>query len=227
MEAKCGVQFRGRYLYQQHNLNQISVDTTVQTVDFISEINFQRFGFFGSINRSFLEERLLLSFGLRTDWNNWSESMSNPIDQLSPRLSASYSITPELSIQANVGRYYQLPPYTVMGFRDNQGDLVNRDNGVSYIQSDHLVAGLQYVFPSNTKVSVEGFYKVYDNYPFTLRDSINLANLGADFGVIGNEPVGSIGEGRSYGVEFLIQRKLYNGLFGIAGFDAGAKRIHR
>jgi hypothetical protein len=202
--------------YSNSTFNQISVDTNIQTVDFNSEINFQRFGFFGSINRSFLEERLLLSFGLRTDWNNWAESMSNPIDQLSPRFSLSYSITPELSFQANVGRYYQLPPYTVMGFRNNAEDLVNRDNGVTYIQSDHLVAGLQYVFPSNTKVSVEGFYKIYDNYPFTLRDSINLANLGADFGVIGNEEVVSIGEGRSYGVEFLIQRKLYNGLFGIA-----------
>ncbi|MFT4771381.1 MAG: hypothetical protein ACI9CP_001427 [Cryomorphaceae bacterium] len=202
--------------YTNSTFNQISVDTALRTIDFNSEINFQRFGFFGSINRSFLEERLLLSFGLRTDWNNWAESMSNPIDQLSPRFSLSYSITPELSFQANVGRYYQLPPYTVLGFRDNEGDLVNKDNGVSYIQSDHFVAGLKYIFPSNTKVSVEGFYKIYDNYPFATRDSINLANLGADFGVVGNEEVVSIGQGRAYGVEFLIQRKLYNGLFGIA-----------
>jgi len=202
--------------YSNSTFNQTSVDTSLLTVDFSSEINFQRFGFFGSINRSFLEERLLLSFGLRTDWNNWAESMSNPIDQLSPRFSLSYSITSEFSFQANVGRYYQLPPYTVLGFRDNSGDLVNRDNGVTYIQSDHYVAGFQYVFPSNTKISVEGFYKDYANYPFTTRDSINLANLGADFGVIGNEPVVSIGNGRSYGLEFLIQRKLYNGLFGIA-----------
>jgi len=202
--------------YSNSTFNQISVDTSVQTVNFNSEINFQRFGFFGSINRSFLEERLLLSFGLRSDWNNWAESMSNPIEQLSPRFSLSYSITPEFSFQANVGRYYQLPPYTVMGFRNNEGDLVNKENGVTYIQSDHYVAGFQYVFPSNTKVSVEGFFKDYADYPFTLRDSINLANLGADFGVIGNEPVVSIGNGRSYGLEFLIQRKLYNGLFGIA-----------
>jgi hypothetical protein len=34
--------------------------------------------------------------------------------------------------------------------------------------------------------------------------------------VVGNEEVVSIGQGRAYGVEFLIQRKLYNGLFGIA-----------
>lgn len=202
--------------YSNSTFNRISVDTTLAIVDFNSEINFQRFGFFGSVSKSYLEERLLLSFGLRTDWNNWAESMSNPIDQISPRFSLSYSITPELSFQANVGRYYQLPPYTVLGFRNNEGILTNKENGVSYIQSDHLVAGLQYVFPSNTKVSVEGFYKMYSDYPFTLRDSLNLANLGADFGVIGNEPVVSIGNGRSYGVEFLVQRKLYNGLFGIA-----------
>jgi hypothetical protein len=202
--------------YFNSTFNRISVDTSVSVVDFSSEINFQRFGFFGSINRSFLEERLLLSFGLRSDWNNWGESMSNPIDQLSPRFSLSYSITPELSFQANVGRYYQLPPYTVMGFRNNEGDLVNKENGVTYIQSDHYVAGFQYVFPSNTKISVEGFFKDYAGYPFTTLDSINLANLGADFGVIGNEPVVSIGEGRSYGLEFLVQRKLFNGLFGIA-----------
>jgi hypothetical protein len=103
-----------------------------------------------------------------------------------------------------------------MGYRDSEGNLVNRANNVTYIQNQHYVAGFQYVFKSNTKISVEGFYKVYDNYPFTLRDSINLANLGGDFGVIGNEPVVSIGEGRSYGLEFLVQRKLYKGLYGIA-----------
>jgi hypothetical protein len=202
--------------YFNSTFNRINVGSEVEVVDFVSEINFQRFGLFGSLNRSLFEERLLFSFGLRTDWNNWAESMGNPLDQLSPRVSLSYALTPELTVSANVGRYSQLPPYTVMGYRDNDGLLVNRENEVTYIHSNHYVAGLQYVFPGNTKVSVEGFYKQYENYPFTLRDSINLANLGADFGVIGNEPVVSTGEGRAYGVEFLVQRKLYNGLFGIA-----------
>ena len=55
---------------------------------------------------------------------------------------------------------------------------------------------------------MEGFYKKYENYPFLLGDSISLANLGGDFGVIGNEPVTSTSEGRSYGIEFLAQKKL-------------------
>ena len=202
--------------FTNETFNRISVGTDIETVDFFSEINFQRFGLFGSVNRSLFEDRLLLSFGIRTDWNNWAESMADPLDQISPRFSASYALTPELSLSGSIGRYYQLPPYTVLGFRDNEGTLVNKENGVTYIQSDHYVAGIQYVFPSNTKVSVEGFFKDYADYPFAIRDSINLANLGADFGVIGNEPVVSIGQGRAYGVEFLVQRKLYNGLFGIA-----------
>ncbi len=188
----------------------------LRTVDFDSRVRFQRFGLFGSVSRTILEERLLLSLGVRTDWNNFVSSMANPIDQFSPRFSVSYNLTPELTVNANVGRYFQLPPYTVFGFRDEDDRLVNRDNQIKYITNDHLVAGLQYVFPRNTKVSVEGFYKVYDNYPFSLRDSISLANQGADFGVIGNEAVISAGQGRAYGVEFLVQRKLYKGLYGIA-----------
>lgn len=203
--------------YKNSTFNRIlTTNDGLQTIDFSSTLNFQKYGLFGQLSRSLFKQRLLLSFGIRTDWNNYSADMSNPIDQLSPRFSLSYSILPELTFNANVGRYYQLPPYTVLGYRDNQGNLVNKSNNISYIQNQHLVAGLQYVFKSNTKVSVEGFYKVYDHYPFTLRDSINLANLGGDFGVIGNEPVVSIGEGRSYGVEFLVQRKLYKGLYGIA-----------
>lgn len=204
-------------VYKNATFNRIvTTNEGIQLIDFSSKLNFQKFGLFGQLSRSLLKERLLLSFGIRTDWNNYSSDMSNPIDQLSPRFSLSYSILPELTFNANAGRYFQLPPYTVLGYRDNAGNLVNRNNAVTYIENQHLVAGFQYVFKSNTKVSVEGFYKKYNNYPFTLRDSINLANLGGNFGVIGNEPVVSTGNGRAYGLEFLVQRKLYKGLYGIA-----------
>ncbi len=50
--------------------------------------------------------------------------MNNPFKQASPRLSLSYSLSPEWFINANAGRYYQLPSYTTMGYADEQGDLV-------------------------------------------------------------------------------------------------------
>jgi len=64
-------------------------------------------------------------------------------------------------------------------------------------------------------LSAEGFYKVYNKYPFLVRDSISLANLGSNFGVIGNEEVVSTSKGRSLGIEVLAQQKLYKGFYGI------------
>ena len=46
---------------------------------------------------------------------------------------------------------------------------------------------MQYATQKNSKLSIEGFLKLYDNYPFLLNDSISFANLGGDFGVIGND----------------------------------------
>jgi len=53
---------------------------------------------------------------------------------------------------------------------------------------------------------------------FSVDKQISLANLGADFGVIGNEAVQSTGEGRAYGLEFLLQQKLYKGFYGILAY---------
>jgi len=38
---------------------------------------------------------------------------------------------------------------------------------------------------------------------------VALANLGADFGVVGNEDVSFDGKGIAYGTEFFLQQKLH------------------
>jgi hypothetical protein len=69
-----------------------------------------------------------------------------------------------------------------------------------------------------SRFSLEGFYKNYTRYPFSLEQGISLANLGSDFGVIGNEAVNSSSEGRALGVEFLYQQRLYKGFYGILAY---------
>jgi len=174
--------------YTNSTFQKTVVNDEVTTIDFDSEFTMQKYSFFTHVSRAFYNERLSLSVGLRSDANSYSDEMSNFIDQLSPRFSASYQFTEKFSASFNLGRYYQLPAYTVMGYRDNDGNLVNKENGITYIQSDHIVGGVQYNPTRYSKISVEGFYKKYDNYPFLTNDSISLANLGGDFGVIGNEP---------------------------------------
>ena len=187
-------------------------------VDFSSQLDFSKFAGFGQISYPFFDRRLVTSFGLRTDFTNYDESMSNPLDQLSPRLSLTYNISDQFNLNFNAGIYHQLPPYTVMGYRSNDGELVNKTNNVSYITNKQLVFGGEYYSSNGGRISLEGFYKGYTNYPFLLKDSISLANLGADFGVIGNEPAVSTSEGRSYGVELLLQQKIYKGFYGLAAF---------
>ena len=201
--------------YTNSTYNKISSPLGAILIDFNSKLNFFKYSLFGQASKGLFEQRMTVSLGLRTDFNSYSKQMANPINQLSPRLSLAYSLTPKVSLNFNTGRYFQLPAYTILGYRDMMGDLVNKANDVTYIAVNHIVAGLEYNPNRNLRMTMEGFYKQYNNYPFSLRDSVSLANLGADFGVIGNEPVVSSSKGRSYGVEFLAQQRLFKGFYGI------------
>ncbi|MDP5171861.1 MAG: TonB-dependent receptor [Bacteroidia bacterium] len=189
-------------------------------VDFESSLDFHKYGAFAQVSKSLLKDRLTLSLGTRMDGNSYSEEMQKLWKQFSPRFSASYAITPKLSANFNTGIFYQLPPYTVLGYRDTDTDeLVNKN--VSYIRNRHVVAGFAYDAPNNARISIEGYYKTYENYPLLLRDSISLANIGGDFGVVGNEAVASINEGRTYGMEILVQQRFYKGFYGILAYTLG------
>ncbi len=205
-------------IYTNSTYNQIVVNGAVDVIDFESRLPVNKFAVFSQVSKELVKNRLMVSFGVRLDCNDYSEEMSNPLDQMSPRLSASYSVTEKLKANFNVGRYFQLPPYTIMGYRDNNALLANKENNITYIQSDHFIAGLEFNPSLLSKVTVEGFYKTYDNYPFLTRDSLSLANLGGDFGVIGNEPVTSTSYGRTYGLELLVQQKLLSSVYGILSY---------
>jgi hypothetical protein len=98
------------------------------------------------------------------------------------------------------------------------GDLVNKSNNLTYIQADHFVFGAEYLTKLNSRFTLEGFFKKYDKYPFSIKDSLSLANVGSDFGIVGNEAVSSNSKGRTYGAEFLYQQKLFKGFYAILAY---------
>ncbi len=181
---------------------------TVTRINYSSDLDFFKWNVFAQVSKGYLDEKLMLSLGARSDANSYSARMSNLLDQLSPRFSASYSLTPKMMLNFNVGRYFQLPAYTTMGYRLPSGELVNKTNGLKYIQADHLVAGIDYRRNDKSKITLEGFYKIYNYYPFSLSDSVSLASKGADFGVVGNEGVIPVSKGNSWGVELYYREKL-------------------
>lgn len=204
--------------YTNSTFNKKELNGQVILVDFDSKLVLQKYALFSQISKEFFADKLTLSMGIRSDFSDYSSEMINPIEQLAPRISASYDVAEKWSINFNVGRFYQLPAYTVMGFRNNTNELVNKKNNLKYIQADHLVGGLAFNPSKFAKITLEGFYKNYTKYPFLLGDSISLANLGADFGVIGNEAVKSISEGRSYGLELMIQQRQLGTVYGILSY---------
>ncbi|MFD1551536.1 TonB-dependent receptor [Putridiphycobacter roseus] len=204
--------------YNNNSFNRVVINGAVKEINLNSALNFVKYGVFAQTSRNIFNNRLSLSLGIRTDANSYSSDMSNPLNQISPRFSASYALTDKWKINASIGRYFQLPAYTVLGYRNEANELVNKANGVQYIRADHFVAGLEYRPSEFSKITLEGFYKKYANYPFLLNDSISLANLGGDFGVIGNEPVNSSSKGRTYGVEVFAQQKLRKKFFGIISY---------
>lgn len=181
-----------------------------------SSLRLYKYNAFAGVSRSLLEDRLNINLALRVDGNTFNSTMANPLNQLAPKLALSYNINSELSLSASVSQYNQLPPYTSLGFKDQNGTAVNAD--LKYIRAQHYVAGVAYYLPFNAKVSLEGFLKQYQQYPFLLRDSIALANLGGDFGVVGNQAASSTAMGRAYGLEVLYQQKLYKGFFGTLAY---------
>ena len=175
-----------------------------QTFDYHTYLGIMRWGLFGTVNYTSIDERFTASLGLRADANNYSAAMKDLSDQLSPRLSLSYQLTEHWSLSGNAGLYYQLPPYTALGFKNNNGLYANK-YALRYMQVSQGSIGLNWRKGDTFEVSVEGFYKDYDKIPLSVADGIPLACKGNDYGVIGNELLTSTAQGRSYGAELLLK----------------------
>jgi hypothetical protein len=185
-------------------------------LNYASAIEFWKAGLWGSVNRRFIQDRLSVTLGLRTDGNSFINRGWNPGEAISPRLSASYALTEYLNLNASVGRYAKIPIYTTLGLRDGVGNLVNQNN--RYITCTHYVAGIEWQPSNKLRITAEGFYKDYGRYPVSVSKGISLANEGGNFGTIGNEAVASIGSGRSYGAELFVQQKFNGKVFATASY---------
>lgn len=200
--------FAGEYdRYTNSTFQKIFLAGNQVDVNYQSSFDMFRYAAFSQVSGKVLKGSLGINAGLRMDANSFNSAMSKPWKQISPRLALNYAISEKWFATLSAARYSQLPAYTTLGYSDN-GVFVNRENNLRYINAWHYIAGIEFIPDANTRFTLEGFYKNYDHYPVSLRDSVSLANKGGDFGVVGDEPVSSVGTGRAYGFEILFRRKL-------------------
>lgn len=94
--------------------------------DYHTDLSLWRWGMFASVDYAAPDKSFTASMGVRTDGNNYSDKMKELWRQLSPRLSVSYRLVEGLTLSGHVGLYYQLPSYTALGFKGEEGEYVNR-----------------------------------------------------------------------------------------------------
>ena len=192
-------------------------ERALDNFDYSTKIDFVKYGLFAKAERKFFEDNLGVSFGFRFDADTYSEG-STLMDNFSPRMALTYSLTEDQNwkINASAGRYYKIPTYTMLGYQNSQSIFINKS--AQYTQSDHIVMGLEYAPGNASRITLEGFYKKYSQYPISILDGASLANKGGGFEVLGNEAINSNGKGRSYGMEALYQQKLTQNFYGVFAY---------
>ena len=104
------------YSNYTNQTNQRIFGITSTLSDYRTDLNIFSWGGFFSTDYTTANKRFSASAGIRTDGNNYNKEMKELWKQLSPRLSLSYELTQQWTLSGNAGLYYQLPPYTALGF---------------------------------------------------------------------------------------------------------------
>lgn len=206
IDLNIGIDFQ--YVsYTNQTFQKIFIQNTAKNIHYESSLSFFKYAGFLEIEKKLFANRLKIGIGYRMLGNNYTKEMNNPLKNNSLQAKIAFSVLPKMTINIHTGHFYQLPPYTVLGYRNKNGELINKKNKIGYIEATHFVAGLEFFPLPESLISIEGFYKIYDHYPFSINDSISLAHRTIDFGNIGDEALSPTSKGRAYGMEFLSQNR--------------------
>ena len=188
--------------YTNNTWQRLFTDVPVIS-DYNTDLGLFSWGLFALADYTSPDKKLTASAGLRVDAANYAAQTKRVWEQLSPRVSISYALNEMWSISGGSGIYYQLPPYTALGFKNSEGVWVNK--GLDYMRVIGANLGFDWRWRDRWIVSVEGFYKGYGDVPLSIRDQVPLTCKGNDYGTSGDEALVSSAEGCAYGLETMVQ----------------------
>ena len=150
-------------------------------------------------------EALTTSVGMRAEYFSVNGDLT-----VSPRASVVYRATDQLRLKGAFGIYHQTLPMALLA-QDP------RNESLPSVQSTHYVLGADYMLTDDTKLTVEGYVKQYRDLPLNpQRPMVSIIDEASGDNHFGN--YGELlanGEGRSHGVELLLQRKLEEDFYGL------------
>ena len=98
-----------------------------------------------------LSPSFTLNPGVRFEHYSYDNS-----NYISPRISMRYQLTPEVSLNASSGIYYQLPELAVLAMDQSNMNLKNE-------QAMHIIAGTSAYLTNDLKLTAESYYKKFEN----------------------------------------------------------------
>lgn len=154
---------------------------------------------------NFFSDRLILNIGARYDVFTYSNAAN-----VSPRFSASYYLIPLITnINFAYGEYYQTHSYPTYGDRYQ----TNENQFLKNSHSRHFILGVEHILDDGLKLTVEGFYKNYNNIPV----SENFVHQSDP--TFRSEKQLNVGKQNVYGLDFMLQQKLVKDLYGTLSFS--------
>jgi outer membrane cobalamin receptor len=180
--------------------------------DLIFDNTVSTYKLFGSFNLTskFLNDNLVVNAGFRVDYFDYI----NLKTYFSPRVGASYKLTPLTTINASYGIFYQAPAYLWLA-----SNPINKN--LNDIRSEHFILGFEQLLSPDFKFTVEAYEKRYKDYPVaTENPTFILIDGGSDFGPNLVGPAVSAGKGYVRGIDFSLHKKLTgNGFYGMLNYS--------
>lgn len=165
---------------------------------------------YSNLSSRLFNERLTVNAGLRYDYFGYLNNKGN----FSPRIGASYNITPVTTINASAGIFYQNPEYIWLASDESNKNL-------EMIKAEHYIFGIEHYFAPDIRATAEVYRKNYSNYPVSVNNpTYILVNGGSEYGpnLVGSAV--SDGYGTVDGFDISIQKKLSgNGIYGMLNYS--------
>jgi hypothetical protein len=195
-----------------------SLGQTVPELVMDQQVRTQRGAVFASLVTEPLP-RVSATLGVRSDYFDYTGEWS-----VSPRAALSVRASNQTTLNVSGGIFRQSLPVVLLAQQEENRDLAEP-------WAVHLVGGVEHFFSDDTRLTLEGYWKDYRDFPVDPAEPglFVVDELTYRYGFFFNhDELASRGKARSRGVEALLQKKLARGFYGLmaasyskAEYDAG------
>jgi hypothetical protein len=204
--------FDSKYYFNAYDVHYGSytnaLGDTVPPLIIIDDVHSPKLGLHASVVLNPIKP-FTATAGLRYDYFDYNQH-----SHLSPRFSFALELSDRLTLNGATGIYYQNLPVNFLAQKESNKELKD-------IVSNHFTMGAGYLLTENTKISLEGYYKSYDNFPIDpAQPQFFAADAVTYYGFFGNyESLSDAGVARAYGIEAIVQKKLVSGFYGLVSLS--------